>query len=361
MCLPQEDALAETSYLADVAGLRSHVNPSGDRFEVKVDGFNEKVPLLAQRVFASLTALPEALAADRDRFGRVREAFEKRFRNALIKPLKHATYLRLVALRERVWTNAPLLEAVKGATEEAVVAHLKDILSASHVEARHRLRHPPVRVADGTPASRMRGASARAPAADTTQVLAMGNMTADEAAALAATVAGYATPPAGLPAAAWPTERIVRLPPGGADSRHCLCRLPSVRRQSRDCNASCERQPPAALPHCTSACQVASRTPIAGAESRQLLLFRLSLAQPWLCLSSARTLRRRTASLKTTTRREMAKAEPRLTQQRHLLGLSMRQMFFLDCRAVCSCAGGHVRGLHGGGEGVRGPVGPDLL
>lgn len=131
-----EDTLAETSYLADVAGLRSHVNPSGDRFEVKVDGFSEKLPLLAGRVFASLTELPAALAAGGDRFGRVREELEKKFRNALIKPIKHATYLRLTALRERVWANESLLEAVRGATEADVVAHLKDVLAASHVEAR---------------------------------------------------------------------------------------------------------------------------------------------------------------------------------------------------------------------------------
>lgn len=55
------------------------------------------------------------------------------------------------------------------------------------------------------------------------QVLAMGNVTAAEAASLAATVADFATPPAGLPAALWPTERIVRLPNGGAPS---ACRLP---------------------------------------------------------------------------------------------------------------------------------------
>lgn len=43
----------------------------------------------------------------------------------------------------------------------------------------------------------------------------MGNVTAEEAASLAAKVAEYAAPNAGLPAAAWPTERIVRLPNGG--------------------------------------------------------------------------------------------------------------------------------------------------
>jgi nardilysin len=42
-----EDALAETTYLADVAGLRCHVTPDGARFELKVEGFSHKLPVLA--------------------------------------------------------------------------------------------------------------------------------------------------------------------------------------------------------------------------------------------------------------------------------------------------------------------------
>ena len=45
-----EDALNETSYLADVAGLHAAVYPAMYRLSVKVDGFNDKLPKLLERI-----------------------------------------------------------------------------------------------------------------------------------------------------------------------------------------------------------------------------------------------------------------------------------------------------------------------
>lgn len=47
-------------------------------------------------------------------------------------------------------------------------------------------------------------------------MLAIGNLTAEEATALSREVSEAATPPKGLPAAQWPAERVIRLLPGGA-------------------------------------------------------------------------------------------------------------------------------------------------
>lgn len=88
-------------------------------------------------------------------------------------------YLQLQALRETVWPLETLLEALTAATEADVVAHLRKVLSACHVE-----------------------------------VLAIGNITAEEASGVARAVAEAATPPCGLPSAEWPVDRVVRLLPG---------------------------------------------------------------------------------------------------------------------------------------------------
>jgi nardilysin len=175
-----EDALAETSYLADVAGLRCHVTPDGARFELKVEGFSHKLPVLAAELFAGLAALPTH-AADAGRLCRVRESLLRRLRNALVKPTKHAAYLRLRALRHRAQPLAAQLAAVEGATCAALSAHAAALLAHCAVDA-----------------------------------LVMGNVTAHEAAQLSADAAAALPPGAGVPPEAWPRERVLRVPPGGA-------------------------------------------------------------------------------------------------------------------------------------------------
>lgn len=55
------------------------------------------------------------------------------------------------------------------------------------------------------------------------QGLAIGNLTAEEASALATEVSEAVTPARGLPAAEWPTDRVMRLLPGGARARGRVC------------------------------------------------------------------------------------------------------------------------------------------
>jgi secreted Zn-dependent insulinase-like peptidase len=175
-----EDALAETSYQADVAGLRCHVTPDGARFELKVEGFSHKLPVLSAQLFAGLSSLPEA-AAEPGRLARVRESLLRRLRNALVKPIKHAGYLRLRALRHRAQPLAAQLAAVEAADAGALAKHTRAILAHCSVDA-----------------------------------LIMGNVTSEEASALAAAAAAALPPGAGVAPSAWPAEPVLRVPPGGA-------------------------------------------------------------------------------------------------------------------------------------------------
>jgi nardilysin len=176
-----EDALAETTYLADVAGLRCHTTPEGARFELKVDGFSHKLPVLCAELFASLTKLPQLVSSDEARLARVREALLRRLRNALVKPAKHAGYLRLLALRQRATPVEAQLAALQAADSSALAAHAASVLSCCSIDA-----------------------------------LVMGNLTAEEASALAHAAA--VALPAGQPVTpdAWPHEAVLRVPPGGA-------------------------------------------------------------------------------------------------------------------------------------------------
>ena len=67
--------------------------------EIKVDGFSHKLPLLVDYIFQQLVSL----TVDPARFDRVREGLLRRYKNANFKPDKHATYLRIYAIKQKVW------------------------------------------------------------------------------------------------------------------------------------------------------------------------------------------------------------------------------------------------------------------
>ena len=130
-----EDALAEVTYLADVAGLRCHVAHDGMRADLKVDGFSHHLGHLVTTLFTSLAALPATCAEDAPRVARVLEAVERRLNNALVKPLKHATYLRLRLLRSHGHSVEDQLQAVQGCTPQSLAAHAATLLAQCRVDA----------------------------------------------------------------------------------------------------------------------------------------------------------------------------------------------------------------------------------
>jgi insulysin len=94
-----EDALNETSYLADVAGLHAYVYPVMYRLSIKVDGFNDKLPKLLERICQEVVGHQ----VREDRFQPVREEMVRSFKNRHMKPTRHANYLRQRALRPMLW------------------------------------------------------------------------------------------------------------------------------------------------------------------------------------------------------------------------------------------------------------------
>jgi nardilysin len=97
-----------------------------------VEGFSHKLPLLAEFVFSTLSTLNPAP----DAFSRVKESLVRRYRNANTRPLKHATYLRLRAVKDRIWDSDEVLVELESATVEEVRAFLPTILGEGcHIEA----------------------------------------------------------------------------------------------------------------------------------------------------------------------------------------------------------------------------------
>ncbi len=111
------------AYLADVAGLHLTLHHEGAAgLDLRLEGFSHKLPRLAALAFAALAAL----APGDEAFQRVREALARAYRNANVKPLRHASYLRLRALR----TRAPEVDAVRAEIEAATAADARAFAAA---------------------------------------------------------------------------------------------------------------------------------------------------------------------------------------------------------------------------------------
>ena len=101
--------------------------------DFKVDGFSHKLPLLVEFIFRSLAGLGCALQPDS--FARVKEALVRTYRNSNMKPLKHATFLRLYALKDLLWHPDVVLPELEAASLAEVQAFLPSLLSILHIEA----------------------------------------------------------------------------------------------------------------------------------------------------------------------------------------------------------------------------------
>ena len=89
--------------------------------EIKVDGFSHKLPLLVQYIFKQLVGLKIEPSC----FERVREGLLRRYKNANMKPDKHATYLRIYTIKEKLWP----VEAVQAQLEVLTPSDLQGDLA----------------------------------------------------------------------------------------------------------------------------------------------------------------------------------------------------------------------------------------
>ncbi|GJP46682.1 hypothetical protein CLOM_g5942 [Closterium sp. NIES-68] len=125
-----EDSLNETLYLASVAKLDTVMSVQGFKIEVRITGFSHKLPALAARIFRHISTFQAAA----DRFSALKEERCRAYRNALLKPLKHSAYLRLLLLRTPAWTIPDKLSALSACEVEDLNAFLKSLFSRVHME-----------------------------------------------------------------------------------------------------------------------------------------------------------------------------------------------------------------------------------
>ncbi|KAM1254836.1 hypothetical protein ACFX14_029000 [Malus domestica] len=117
-----KDELNEIVYQAIVAKLETSVSVFSDKLELKVYGFNDKLPALLSKVLATAKSF---MPTD-DRFKVVKEDMKRRLKNTNMKPLSHSSYLRLQVLCQIFYDADEKLHVL----DELSVSDLKSFIPA---------------------------------------------------------------------------------------------------------------------------------------------------------------------------------------------------------------------------------------
>ncbi|MCO5583223.1 hypothetical protein L7F22_037131 [Adiantum nelumboides] len=126
-----KDSLNETLYLANVARLESSLSVVGDKLEVKLHGFSEKLPRLASRIAQFL----KTFSPSPDRFEVIKEDLLRGYTNVNMKPSKHSTYLRLQILKEQFFAVEDKKEALAKLCVGDLISFIPCLLSQIYIEA----------------------------------------------------------------------------------------------------------------------------------------------------------------------------------------------------------------------------------
>lgn len=125
-----KDELNEIIYQAGVAKLETSLSVIGDKLELKLYGFNDKLSILLSKILT----LSKSFVPNIDRFEVIKEDMERSYKNANMKPLNHSTYLRLQLLRENFWDVDDKLACLLELTLSDLKAFIPNLLSQLHIE-----------------------------------------------------------------------------------------------------------------------------------------------------------------------------------------------------------------------------------
>ncbi|XP_021909698.1 nardilysin-like, partial [Carica papaya] len=125
-----KDDLNETIYQASMAKLETSVSVVNDKLELKVYGFNDKLPTLLSK----LLLIAKSFLPANDRFKVIKENMERKLRNANMKPLSHSTYLRLQLLCKSFYDVDEKLRILNDLSFDDLIAFIPEFRSQLYIE-----------------------------------------------------------------------------------------------------------------------------------------------------------------------------------------------------------------------------------
>ncbi|KAL0758005.1 hypothetical protein Bca101_095673 [Brassica carinata] len=121
----------DETFKASIAKLETSLSMYGDKLELKVYGFNEKIPALLSKILAIAKSFMPSL----DRFKVIKENMERGFRNTNMKPLNHSTYLRLQLLCKRIYDSDEKLSVLNDLSLNDLNSFIPVVRSQIFIEA----------------------------------------------------------------------------------------------------------------------------------------------------------------------------------------------------------------------------------
>ncbi|KAK8307098.1 hypothetical protein V6Z12_D03G171100 [Gossypium hirsutum] len=125
-----KDELNEIIYQASIAKLETSVAMSDDKLELKLYGFNDKLPVLLGKILAITNSF---LPTD-DRFKVIKENMERTLRNSNMKPLSHSYYLRLQILCKSFYDVDEKLSSLNDISLSDLRAFIPELRSQIYIE-----------------------------------------------------------------------------------------------------------------------------------------------------------------------------------------------------------------------------------
>ncbi|WZZ11527.1 hypothetical protein YC2023_097448 [Brassica napus] len=121
----------DETFKASIAKLETSLSMYGDKLELKVFGFNEKIPALLSKILAIAKSFIPSL----DRFKVIKENMERGLRNTNMKPLNHSTYLRLQLLCKRIYDSEEKLSVLNDLSLTDLNSFIPEVRSQIFIEA----------------------------------------------------------------------------------------------------------------------------------------------------------------------------------------------------------------------------------
>ncbi|MFS7964629.1 putative insulysin [Helianthus anomalus] len=125
-----KDKLNDIVYQASVAKLDTSISLVSDKLELKVYGFNDKLPVLLSKILETAKSFVPA----EDRFVVIKEDMERNLRNANMKPLNHSSYLRLQLLCQSFWDVDEKLGLLHKLSLADLKAFIPELFSQLYIE-----------------------------------------------------------------------------------------------------------------------------------------------------------------------------------------------------------------------------------
>lgn len=125
-----KDELNEIIYQASIAKLETSVSVFSDKLELKVYGFNNKLPVLLSKLLATA----KSFLPTEDRFKVIREDMKRTLKNTNMKPLSHSSYLRLQILCQSFYDVDEKLQFLEQLSVNDLKAFIPELRSQLYVE-----------------------------------------------------------------------------------------------------------------------------------------------------------------------------------------------------------------------------------